>query len=94
MLQMQCWRFEDQKAKKEAAAAKKISNAASRVARKEGQAKLDAEWARLKKNHEEASNAWKLTCDTLKEQRIPKKSWPKAPTRPKKPKLPSIHADG
>ena len=87
-------KVEDQKAKKEAAAAKKISNAASRVARKEAQAKLDAEWARLKKNHEEASNAWKLTCEALKEQRIPKKSWPKAPTRPKKPKLPSTHADG
>jgi len=87
-------KVEDQKAKKEAAAAKRISNAALRMARKEAQAKLDAEWARLKKNHEEASNAWKLTCDALKEQRIPKKSWPKAPTCPKKPKLPSGHADG
>ena len=87
-------KVEDQKAKKEAAAAKKISNAASWVARKEAQAKLDAEWARLKKNHKEASNAWKLTCDALKEQQIPKKSWPKAPTHPKKPKLPSSHANG
>jgi hypothetical protein len=86
-------KVEDQKARKETAAAKKISNAVSRSARKEAQAKLEEEWARLKKNHE-ASNAWKLTCDALKEQRIPKKNWPKAPTRPKKPELPSSQTDG
>ena len=87
-------KVEDQKAQKEAAAAKKISSAASRAVRKEAQANLDAEWIRLKKTHEEATNAWKLTCGSLKEQRIPKKNWPKAPTRPRKPKLPSNHADG
>jgi len=87
-------KVEDQKARKEAAAAKKVSNAASRAARKEAQANLDVEWARLKRNHEEATNAWKLTCDALKEERIPKKNWPKAPTRPRKPKIPPSHADG
>ena len=74
-------------------AAKKVNNAARRAEKKEAQARLEEEWTSLKAVHEAETKAWKLACDALKEQRVAKKNWPKAPVRPKKPKLPSNVVD-
>ena len=39
--------------------------------------------------HEEATRIWKADCDRLASEGVPKKNWPKGPTRPRKPKLPA-----
>ncbi|KDR75901.1 hypothetical protein GALMADRAFT_140483, partial [Galerina marginata CBS 339.88] len=64
-----------------------------RAAKKEAQAKIDEEWKRIKIIHEEAVKVWKAECDKLASDRVPKKNWPKGPTRPRKPKLPATLDD-
>ena len=39
--------------------------------------------------HERKVAEWKLTCEKLQKDGVPKRNWPKGPTRPRKPKLPA-----
>ena len=78
-----------QEERKKALAAEKRSRADGRAAKKEAQAKLEEEWKRIKIIHDEAIKIWKVDCDRLASEGVPKKNWPKGPTRPRKPKLPA-----
>ena len=55
--------------------------------------KLNDEWAEMKKQHEEDARIWKEQCEKLKTEGVPKKNWPKAPIRPRKPTLPAQLAE-
>ncbi|KAH6885999.1 hypothetical protein BKA70DRAFT_1123458 [Coprinopsis sp. MPI-PUGE-AT-0042] len=76
------------RARKEAEEARKKAGRDVRAARKEAKAQIEAEWARIKSQHAENCEAWKKACNQLKSEGVPKKEWPKAPTRPRKPTIP------
>ena len=78
-----------QEEKKKTVAAEKKLKADGRAAKKDAQAKLEEEWKRMKIIHDEAMKFWKADCDKLASEGVPKKNWPKAPIRPRKPKLPA-----
>ena len=67
---------------------RQAENAQRRQSRKEIQAQLEEEWKQIKMAHETAIEEWSAQCQNLKDQGIPKKNWPKKPTRPRKPKPP------
>lgn len=52
------------------------------LAKKEAQAKLKDEWKTIKIQHNEKEKAWKVTCEKLSVEGIPKKNWPKGPICP------------
>jgi hypothetical protein len=70
-------------------AAVKARNADARSARKEAMAAVEKEWARIKEQHDVDMKAWEVECQQLTSEKVPKRSWPKKPVRPRKPKLPS-----
>ncbi|PPQ88339.1 hypothetical protein CVT25_012553 [Psilocybe cyanescens] len=78
-----------QEERKKVKAAEKKSKAEGRAAKKEAQTKLENEWKVMKATHKKAMKLWKINCDKLSGEGVPKKHWPKAPARPKKPKLPA-----
>ena len=70
-------------------AAVKTRNADARSARKEAMAAVEKEWVRIKEQHDIDVKAWEVECQRLASEKVPKRSWPKKPVRPRKPKLPS-----
>ncbi|KAF8157875.1 hypothetical protein B0H34DRAFT_638184, partial [Crassisporium funariophilum] len=83
----------EQEERKKAKVAEKRSKANSQTAKKEAQAKIYKEWKRIKIIHKESVKVWKAECDKLASDWVPKKKWPKGPTRPQKPKLPATLDD-
>ncbi|KAJ3499646.1 hypothetical protein NMY22_g19492 [Coprinellus aureogranulatus] len=77
-----------QRVRKKQEAARKQAGRDLRAAKKAALARLEEEWTRLKDEHQKKLDEWKLTCEQLKADKIPRKDWPKAPTRPRKPTLP------
>jgi hypothetical protein len=61
---------------------------AGRPARQTGKAAVDAEWQRLLQEHNMNIDKWSAECEELGSKNIPKKNWPKKPTRSLKPKIP------
>lgn len=68
-----------QEQKKKALASEKRLKADMQTAKKDVQAKLEDKWKTIKIQHDEKVKAWKLTCETLSSEGVPKKNWPKGP---------------
>ena len=64
----------EQEERKKALAAEKRSKADGRAAKKEAQVKLEEEWKRIKIIHEEVTMIWKVDCDRLASEGVPKKN--------------------
>ncbi|PPR01047.1 hypothetical protein CVT26_015689, partial [Gymnopilus dilepis] len=79
----------EQNAAREAAAAEKAKKADARLAKKNAMVLIEEEWARIKHDHEQAVKAWEIECQKLKDENVPKRSWPPKPRRARKPKLPT-----
>lgn len=73
--------LKDQQEKKELAANAKQSRKEAREARKAGKARVEAEWEKAKIEYENAKAEWKRTCESLHACNVPKKEFPKPPTR-------------
>ncbi|KAF8893200.1 hypothetical protein CPB84DRAFT_1732307 [Gymnopilus junonius] len=86
-------KIREQNAAREAATAEKMKKADARLARKNAMAVVEEEWARIKQDHEQAVKAWEIECQKLKDQNIPKRSWPPKPRRARKPKLPEVEEE-
>jgi len=54
-------------------------------------AAIEEEWTRIKAGHEVLVTAWQLECQRLASEGVAKRTWPKKPVRPLKPKLPPNH---
>jgi hypothetical protein len=70
-----------QEERKKAKAAEKKSKAEARAAKKEARARMEEEWMRIKSDHDDAVKSWKLTCERLASEGVPKRNWPKGPVR-------------
>ncbi|KAG6843378.1 hypothetical protein H0H93_001208, partial [Arthromyces matolae] len=82
-----CRKVEEQNKRKEEEASQKARNAERREARREALAALEEEWTKIKVNHEANVKIWEQTCADLASSGVPKRSWPKKPVRPLKPKV-------
>lgn len=82
----------NQELRKEEEAAQKKVRANARATKKEGLARMEVEWLKIKAQNDKNTDEWKLTCENLQNEGIPKKHWPKPPTRQRKPTLPDILA--
>ena len=71
-------------------ALKRAENAQKRESRKQVQSQIEEEWKVIKAEHEKAVEEHLAQCETLKNQGIPKKNWPKKPVQPLKPKVPAL----
>jgi hypothetical protein len=60
---------------------------AGHAARQTEKVAFDAEWQRLLQEHATNIDKWSAECEELGSKSIPKKNWPKKPTRPLKPKI-------
>ena len=69
-------------------AAERASRDSLRALVREAKEKIKRDWVEMQRAHTESSSKWKAEVAHLKEQKVPKSQWPKAPTRPKKPTLP------
>ncbi|KAJ2923329.1 hypothetical protein H1R20_g13762, partial [Candolleomyces eurysporus] len=78
--------------KKQDEAEQKRLRADARAAKRDAQAKVDGEWARIKDQHEKNTADWKVACENCQRDGIPRKEWPNKPTRPRKPTLPANFA--
>lgn len=68
--------------------AEKAARAALRARIRDARARIDEEWKEMKRVHTERLSEWKAETAQLKVQKVPRKQWPAAPGKPKKPKLP------
>jgi len=76
--------------KRETEAAQKAKNAETRASRRQAVARVEEEWKRIKEAHEANVQAWEVACEKLAMEGVPKKEWPKKPTRPRKPQVPAV----
>ena len=79
----------EQNATRDAAVAERARNADARLAKKNALAAIEEEWGKIKADHEKNVEAWESDCQRFAAENIPKRSWPKKPVWPLKPKLPS-----
>jgi hypothetical protein len=78
----------EQTDRRESEMVQKAKNAETRAARKKALVALEREWAKIKADHDAEMDIWEGTCQQLASEKVPKRSWPKRPARPRKPKLP------
>ena len=69
-------------------AAHKKARADLRVRVREEKEKIKQKWAEICRVHTDSMMEWKMKTEQLKEQKVPRNQWPKAPVRPKKPQMP------
>jgi len=78
---------------RQAAAEKRTRNADTRKAKKDALAAIEEEWVKIKAAHEVPIMTWQLECQRLASEGMAKRTWPKKPVRPLKPKLPpNLHS--
>ncbi|KAG6811354.1 hypothetical protein H0H92_007819 [Tricholoma furcatifolium] len=69
-------------------AAQRARNAETRASKREAIACVEEEWMRIKEAHAATYvSAWETECQKLGSEGVPKKEWPRKPTRPRKPQV-------
>ena len=68
--------------------AKREARAVLRAQIRVAKDRIEREWVEICRLHTASMAEWKTKTDLLKQQKIPRSQWPKAPIRPKKPTMP------
>ena len=66
---------------------KKKARAKQQVDKRAAVAALNAQWQEMKAEWEAGVARWQADCIVLAQDGVPRRLWPKKPSRPKKPKL-------
>jgi hypothetical protein len=82
-------KLQGMKDKSTAEEARKTKSAAIREAGRAVRAEVEEKWKEIQAQQAKDLEEWKQECQRLAEDGVPKKNWPKAPKRQKKPEAPT-----